>query len=451
MDRHTLNPAPTSSDQNGDQTSIDVWCITLGCPKNRVDTERMLGSLGPLHLVEDITKARVVLINTCGFIAPAVEESSRVILETANMLAGVHPRPLLVITGCLVSRFGSELCEAIPEVDLWLTVHEEDQLASRLYALGLIDHRANTASRVLSTTPIFGYLKIGEGCNHRCHFCTIPAIRGPLRSMLPDRILAEARQLLDQGIRELILVAQDVTAYGRDLGLHPGLETLLQGLAGLPGLRWLRLMYLYPAGLTPRFLRFLADLGPPLLPYFDIPLQHAHPDILGAMGRPFARDPRLVVDRIRRLFPDAALRTSLIVGYPGERLHHFRRLCNFVEETRFHHLGVFTFCPETGTRAATLPGQVGKQTKIRRRERVMALQAAISAELLAGYLDQELEVFVERPSPEWPGLYEGRAWFQAPEVDGITYVSGGNVRPGQAVQACVVDTKTYDLVALAEP
>lgn len=446
MQNHTLNPLPTSSGTQG----LGVWCISLGCPKNRVDTEQMLGAMGPMHTVEDMRQAQLVLINTCGFIAPAVEESTRVILETVTTLAGIQPKPLLVVAGCLVSRFGTELRDAVPEVDLWLDVAEEGRLGPRLNELGLIDHFASPPTRVLSTKPIFGYLKIGEGCNHRCRFCTIPSIRGPLRSLPPEQIVTQARALLDQDIRELVLVAQDVSAYGRDLGLRHGLETLLEKLAALPGLHWLRLMYLYPAGLTPRLLRHMADIGSPLLPYFDIPLQHAQPDVLKAMGRPFAGDPRKVVDRVRMHLPDAALRTSLIVGYPGERPHHFKKLCDFVAETRFQHLGVFAFCPEPGTRAATLPGQVGAGIKARRREELMELQAQISAEMLAACQNLEMEVAVERPSPEWPGLYEGRVWFQAPEVDGMTYISGANLHPGELVRAEIIEAKTYDLVALAE-
>ncbi|SDB29842.1 SSU ribosomal protein S12P methylthiotransferase [Desulfonatronum thiosulfatophilum] len=427
-----------------------IHCISLGCPKNRVDTERMLGDLGTMRPVDDIGQAKIVLINTCGFIAPAVEESTRVILEAAEQIKELSPRPLLVVAGCLVSRYGSELRTAIPEVDLWLAVEEERELRARLRPMADFELPAQDLPtlRALSTKPVFAYLKIGEGCNHRCHFCTIPSIRGPRRSMGLDAVVREAETILDQGVRELILVAQDLTAYGRDLGLRHGLETLLGRLARLSDLHWLRLMYLYPAGLTPRLLRFMAELGPPLLPYFDIPVQHAHPDILRAMGRPFAKDPRHTVERVREHFPDAALRTSVIVGYPGERPHHFQRLYDFVTETRFHHLGVFGFCPEAGTRAASLPGQVGTKTKAKRRDRLMELQAGISADILAQCQDQEMDVFVERPSPEWPGLFEGRVWFQAPEVDGMTYVSGVDIQPGDLVRAAIVETKTYDLVAL---
>lgn len=432
---------------------LPVFCISLGCPKNRVDTERMLASLGAFHPVQDPSRAGLVLINTCGFIEPAVRESTQSILETALRLRDLDPRPLLAVTGCLVSRYGAELRDALPEVDIWLGVHEEHLLAERIRALSSapVAFPKTVPDRVLSTMPAYAYLKIGEGCNHRCRFCTIPAIRGRLRSSPVQAVCDEARAILDQGVSELVLVAQDLTAYGRDLGLRHGLESLIAELSKLDGLRWLRLMYLYPAGLTARLLHFLADQGLPLLPYFDVPLQHAHPEILAAMGRPFRRDPRHVVDRIRRSHPEACLRTSLIVGFPGERPHHFRALHAFVQETCFDHLGVFAFCPEPGTPAAALSGQVGVKTKTRRREELMALQARISTDLLRRRQDQDVDILVERASPEWPGLFEGRVWFQAPEVDGVSYVSGAHVAPGRIVRAQVQDTMAYDLVALADP
>lgn len=410
----------------------------------------MLASLGALQPVDDIAQAEIVLINTCGFIAPAVRESTQAILETAMHIRGLTPRPLLAVVGCLVSRYRQELVKVLPEVDVWLGVQEEGLLAEKVAALLGMNHGRESPprGRVLSTKPSFAYLKIGEGCNHRCRFCTIPSIRGPLKSKPVLALLDEAQAVLDQDVSELVLVAQDLTSYGRDLGLRHGLEALLAELARLPGLRWLRLMYLYPAGLTPRLLRFLAELGPPFLPYFDLPLQHAHPEILAAMGRPFAHDPRKVIDRIRQHFPAACLRTSLIVGFPGERPHHFKRLHDFVAETRFNHLGVFAFSPEPDTPAALLPAQVGVRTKTKRREELMELQAGISTEILAQCQGQDMDVLVDRPSPEWPGLHEGRVWSQAPEVDGLTYVSGEDVRPGRMVRACIEESKTYDLVAL---
>ncbi len=432
--------------------TVRIHTISLGCPKNQVDTEWMLGGFGSAFVnAAEPEDADVVIVNTCGFIEPAVSESLQVILDTAEALAGLDPKPPLVVTGCLVSRYGQDLRAELPEVDLFLEIRRQGELLQRVREL--LAARGGQLppfppARLLTTAPGFAYLKIAEGCDNRCRFCTIPSIRGPLVSRPEAEIVDDARRCLDQGRKELVLIAQDVTAYGRDRG-QKALRGLLEKLAPLQGLEWMRLMYLYPAGLDREMLSFLAELGRPFLPYFDIPLQHAHPDILASMGRPFRRDPRAVVEQVREFFPDAALRTTFIVGYPGETEERFAALESFVRDARFMHLGVFPYYPEDGSEAAALPDQLPDEVKEERRDRIMALQAGISEELLGGFEGQELEVLVDRPHEEWPGLYEGRAWFQAPEVDGITYVSGENVQPGRMVRAVIEETKTYDLVALA--
>ncbi|NCD25451.1 MAG: 30S ribosomal protein S12 methylthiotransferase RimO [Deltaproteobacteria bacterium] len=438
-----------------------VHTISLGCPKNQVDTEWMLGALGPgLVNVLSPREADVVLINTCGFIEPAVGESLQVILDTAQDVAGLTPKPLLVVTGCLVNRYGQDLRAELPEVDLFLEIARQAELSDLAREMLASRNRSEDVlpvsgdgpggqARLLTTPPSFAYLKIAEGCDNRCRFCTIPSIRGPLVSRPLAEIVDDAAWCLGQGRQELVLIAQDVTAYGRDRGEKNALRTLIEKLAVLPGLAWLRLMYLYPSGLDRELLRFLAGLGRPFVPYFDIPLQHAHPDILASMGRPFRRDPRQVIEQVREFFPDAALRTTFIVGYPGETEAHFRALEDFVREARFTHLGVFPYYPEEGSEAATLPDQLPDEVKEERRERIMMLQAEISEEILAGQEGLEVEVLVDRPHEEWPGLFEGRTWFQAPEVDGMTYVSGEGVAPGRMARAVVEETKTYDLVALA--
>jgi len=432
--------------------AIRVHTVSLGCPKNRVDTERLLGVLGRgLVPAEEVAGADLVLVNTCGFIRPAVEESVETILSVIREAEAAEPRPLIAVAGCLVSRYGrGELSRDLPEVDLWLSTRELEQWPGRIgAALGKRKLDA-LGPRRLSTAPGFAYLKVSEGCSHRCAFCTIPSIRGRHVSRPLDELEREARLLVERGgVPELVLVGQDVTSYGRDLGLKDGLKRLLDRLMPIGGLKWLRLMYLYPAGLTDPLLRHLAGLGRPLLPYFDIPLQHAHPEILSAMGRPFAQDPCLVVDRVRAHFPDAALRTSLIVGFPGETAAHFQALKAFVERTRFAHLGVFPYHREEGTRAAALPGQVAQAAKTRRRNSLMKLQEAISRERLDALVGTRQEVLVEEPSPEWPGLFTGRVWFQAPEVDGVTYVSGPRVKPGRLVMADIEQAQSYDLAALA--
>lgn len=434
--------------------SISVYSVSLGCPKNRVDTEHLLGSLSlPIHPVEHMGRAQVILINTCGFILPAVEESVRTVMDAVRHLARLKRKPLLVVAGCMVGRYGVQaLAEDLPEVDLWLPNQDIARwpalLAQKLGIAGAEALRQGQGRR-LSTGPSYAWLKISDGCRHQCSFCTIPGIRGRHRSVPAQELVREAQGLLEQGIKEIVLVAQDVTAWGEDLGEKHGLKTLLEQLLPLKGLEWLRLMYLYPAGLNEDLLHFIGDAGSPLLPYFDIPLQHAHSDVLARMGRPFARDPRKVVERVRAILPDAALRTTFIVGFPGETEEHYTALRNFTEETRFTHMGVFAYRAEEGTPAATMPDQVEDKVKEWRRDSLMEMQTSISEEILAQYQGQSMPVLVDAVHPEWPGLHTGRVWFQAPEVDGITYISGPDVRPGVLVEADIVESSEYDLTALA--
>ena len=444
---------------------IAVYTVSLGCPKNLVDTEKMLGLLGEVYTpAQSLEEADLVLINTCSFIQPAVEESVQTILDIAYDINTLEPGPPLVVTGCLPARYGAELVRELPEVDLWLDFSEQPDWLAKLSRLlqdrseqarlstGLdrAGQEALEKGRIQSTPAGTAYLKISEGCRHQCSFCLIPSIRGRLRSFPRQQLRREASLLVRSGVRELCLVAQDVTAYGLDHGGRSELQGLLTDLAGLDSLDWLRLMYLYPSGVTSQLLQFLKDLGPPFLPYFDVPLQHAHPDILKRMGRPFAGNPWKTVELIRSFFPEASLRTSLIVGYPGETEAHFRRLKEFVSQVGFDHLGVFGFCPEEGTAAAAMPDQVDEELINRRRDEIMALQAEISRESLAGCRGRELDVLVERPDPEWPTLYQGRSWFQAPEIDGITYVSGYDLKPGDMVRTRIDDSTDHDLSGLAE-
>jgi len=433
---------------------VKIYTISLGCPKNRVDTERLLGTLGSaMRPVESVKEADLVLINTCGFIQPATEESITTILDAvrdaAKVLDETGRKPLLCVAGCLVSRYGQDLKDELPEVDLWLNT-EEMHLWPSMAAKALSVSVEQDTPRNLSTGPAYAYLKVSEGCSHNCQFCTIPSIRGPHKSWPVDFLIDEAEQLAS-AVPEIIVVGQDSTAYGSDLGPGHDLETLVKGVAGIPALEWLRIMYLYPAGLTESLLAVLKDHTPPFLPYFDIPLQHAHPDVLSAMGRPFARNPEKVIDRVRSFFPEAALRTTFIVGYPGETEEHFAHLMEFVRKTRFHHLGVFPYWPEDGTPAAAMDNQVPDEIKLERRDALMELQAGISEDILSQYEGETLPVLIERPSDEWPGLYVGRTWFQAPDVDGVTYVS---VPPeAELVLGSIVDVEidkadTYDLSGL---
>ncbi len=428
-----------------------VYAISLGCPKNRVDAEAMLGSIpGGMRAVDAPHEADLVLINTCSFIRPAVEESLDAILEMIETLRDLSPRPLLAVTGCLPGRYGEDLKKDLPEVDFW-GVPSELSLWSR--RIGQALHREEQArsgrpGRAVSTAPGFAYMKISDGCDHACNYCTIPSIRGPLKSESVDGLVAEAEAVLATGRKELVLTAQDLTAYGRDLKDGTNLLRLVEKLAALPGLKWLRLMYLYPSGLTPSFLSALRDVGPPLLPYFDIPFQHVHPDVLKAMGRPKSADAETVTARVREAFPGAAIRTTFIVGHPGETEARFQALYDFVARAKLDHVGVFPYYPEDGTPSAAVKSRVSMKEKLRRQEAIMGLQQTISAKKLAARVGEELDVLVDAPHPEWDGLYLGRTWFQAPEADGVTYVSGPGVFPGKLVKASVIEARDYDLTAL---
>lgn len=467
--------------------ALRVYSISLGCPKNRVDTERTLGALAPLQSIvaaPSPEKADLVFINTCAFIAPAVEETVRVLMETIDSVSGLptQKRPLLAVAGCLVGRFGKKtLAPDLPEVDLlldsdslqnWPKLLREALLARGVSAVATSASEAGAkpapkpapktapkltlgpapepGTRLLSTGPSYAWLKVSEGCRHSCAFCAIPSIRGKLVSQDAASLAAEAKMLLQRGVRELVLVAQDLTAWGMDRHEERGLIALLEKLLPLSGLDRLRLMYLYPAGLTRDLLGFLQQAGPPFVPYFDVPLQHAAQPVLSRMGRPFAGNPYEAVERIRSYFPEAALRTTCITGFPGETDKDFVELADFVSKSRFHHLGVFAYYAEDGTKAAAMPDQVEPSVREKRKDTLMALQREISEEIMQGYVSRHMDVLVDAPHPEWPGLHVGRTWFQAPEVDGVTYISGPGVAPGAMIRADIVENKEYDLVALAD-
>lgn len=440
---------------------LKLYSISLGCPKNRVDSERTLAELtgfGPVRPVDSLEEAECVFINTCGFIAPAIEETVRVVVDAIDRIGSLpeSKRPLLAVAGCLLGRYGIEtLAKDLPEVDLFLETRVLGSWGRRLREA--LEQRGKKASgspepgaRLLSTGPSYAWLKISEGCRHACAFCTIPSIRGSLVSTPAAELKREAELLLAQGVKELVLVAQDLTAWGTDFKPGRALFSLLEELFPLSGLLRLRLMYLYPSGLTKELLAFLKSAGPPFVPYFDVPLQHAASSVLSRMGRPFAGNPREAVDRIREFFPEAALRTTFIAGFPGERPEDVDALARFIQETRFHHLGVFAYQAEEGTRAASMPDQIPDAEKERRRDLLMVLQAEISEEVLETYVGTRQQVLVDAPHPEWAGLHTGRTWFQAPESDGITYISGPDVKPGAMVEADIMEAAAYDLNALTD-
>jgi ribosomal protein S12 methylthiotransferase len=432
-----------------------VYMHTLGCPKNRVDSEVMLGTLAEAgyRLVQDPARAEIIVVNTCGFIESAKEESIDAILSLAELKRDGRCRKL-VVTGCLVQRHAGELARELPEVDHFLGTGAYQDVAAIVadaHAKRLVVpdpdfvHSASTP-RVNSLPSHTAYLKISEGCDNACAFCIIPKLRGPQRSRPVDDILAEAAALAAQGTVELSLVAQDLTAYGYDLPGKTRLHHLLPELCKVDGVRWIRLHYAYPRDVPDALVEAIAR-EPKIAKYLDMPLQHSSDRLLRSMKR--GRDVRFLREllaRLRERVPGIALRTSLIVGLPGETEDDFDDLLRFVEEQRFERLGVFEFSPEDGTPAATMSRQVPTEVKRARFERVMELQQGISRDHQQAMIGRRLEVLVEGASEETEHLLAGRHAQQAPEIDGITYINDGVAYPGEIVTVEVTDASDYDLV-----
>jgi ribosomal protein S12 methylthiotransferase len=439
-----------------------VGVISLGCAKNLVDTEVMLGHLdGAGHrLVSDPADADVIVVNTCGFIEAAREESIQTILEAAELKKTGHLRRL-VVAGCMVQRYPEELRESLPEVDSFIgldqlseiidSVPERDgaqaggplQIVSGTGSSYLYDE---TTPRMLATPPWTAYVKIAEGCDHTCSFCAIPSFRGRFRSRAPESVVREARELASRGVREINLIAQDSSDYGRDLGRADGLERLLEELDGLPGVRWIRVHYLYPNTITDRLIESMARLDR-VVKYVDLPLQHAHPETLRRMRRGGTAAGHLrLLERFRSSIPDAAFRTTLIVGFPGETEAEFAALEEFVAEARFDHLGVFTYSHEKGTLAGDGEDDVPAEVKNERRERIMKLQQGIARTANERWVGRTLEVLVEGTHPETDRLLVGRLSTQAPDVDGQVLINDGSAGPGEFVPVELTEVAGYDLV-----
>jgi len=432
-----------------------VHLLTLGCPKNQVDGEVMLGVLaGRGHeLVLDPGEADVLVVNTCSFIGPAKRESIDAILDAARLKAGREGRRL-VVTGCLAQRYADELVRELPEVDAFVGTGDLLRIADAIEggpaAEPLVYRGAQhvlprhvPGGRVRTGAWWTAYLKVSEGCDHTCSFCIIPKIRGRHESRRPDDLLAEAGALVAEGAVELNLVAQDLTAYGRDLRDGTTLAALLRALAvRVPGARWLRLLYAYPASVTDELLEVMAT-EPAVCRYLDMPLQHVADGILRAMRRERSGDAlRRLLARIRAAVPGIALRSSFIVGFPGETDDDVRALCDFLEESEFSHAGVFRYSREEGTAAADLPGQLPEGVKAERRARVMEVQARVSARLAAAQVGREVEVLVERDAGR--RTFVGRTAAQAPEIDGVVRLTGV-AAPGEVVRARLTAARTYDL------
>jgi len=444
--------------------STRVYLHTLGCPKNRVDSEVMLGTLteAGYRLEQDPARAEIIVVNTCGFIESAKVESIEAICELAEQKRTGRCKKL-VVTGCLVQRHAEELARELPEVDHFLGTgaYQEiaevvaDAQAARLVVPDPDFVHSAKSPRINSMAAQTAYLKISEGCDNACAFCIIPRLRGAQRSRTIDDLVAEAAQLAAQGVVELSLVAQDLTAWGQDLPGRVRLEDLLPELCRVDGLRWIRLHYAYPRDFPDALVEVIAR-EPRIVKYLDMPLQHSSDRLLRSMKR--GRDSRFLREllaKIRARVPGIAMRTALIVGLPGETEEDFQDLLRFVEEQRFERLGVFTYSREEGTGAAAMPGQVPEKVKRARFEQVMALQQGIAREHQRAMVGRRLEVLVEGCAEETEHLLAGRHAQQAPEIDGLTYLNelavpgekgGGTAYPGELVTAEVTEAGDYDLV-----
>ena len=434
-----------------------VHLISLGCPKNTADSELMLGALvrAGFEVTMDPQQAQVLLVNTCAFIEPAKKESIDAILAAAEVKKnGLGKR--LVVAGCLSQRYGSELREQFPEVDIFvgtgnfldlpelLRRSERPELRPIPYAGAAHLLPAAEAPRIRTGDPFSAYLKVSEGCDHLCAFCIIPKIRGRHESRRPDDLVEEARELAASGVREINLIAQDLTAYGRDLEPRASLAALLHHLAPIEGIRWIRLLYCYPNFVTDELLVAIASLEK-VVKYIDMPLQHADDAMLRAMKRERSADAlRRLLERVRAAVPGVALRTSFIVGFPGETEAAFATLVDFVREQRFDRVGVFTYSREENTAARDLAGQLPEAVKRRRRAELMEVAAEISLEKNRDLVGRELEVMVEGAAPGRATRLRARTSAQAPEIDGMVLLNG-EAEPGEIVRARIERASTYDL------
>ncbi|MCM2264164.1 MAG: 30S ribosomal protein S12 methylthiotransferase RimO [Desulfuromonadales bacterium] len=435
-----------------------VSLVSLGCPKNLVDAEVMLGHLPPerYQIVTDESQAEVIIVNTCAFIREAKEESVDTILDVAEQKSSGRCK-LLVVSGCLSQRYQEELANELPEVDLFVGTADAPRIVELLdqglagkaprRAIGLPDFLYDhTTPRALSSPFYTAYVKIAEGCANHCSYCVIPSIRGTLRSRSIPSVVAEVEKLTSGGVKEINLIAQDVTAFGADRDDGANLIDLLEQLVKIDGLHWLRLLYAYPDGISDALLELMAR-EPKICRYLDVPIQHIDDRMLLAMNRRVdGAGLRALIERIRRYLPDVTLRTSLIVGFPGETDDQFRRLLAFVEEGHFERLGVFRYSREEGTPAATLPDQVPERVQLARYRRLMKAQSRVSFRKNRALVGRIEPVLVEGVSEESELLLKGRSVRQAPDVDGLVYINAGQANVGDIVQLRITDSSEYDLV-----
>ena len=432
-----------------------VGFMSLGCPKNLVDSEVMLGHLRlkGFTITANPEEAEVLVVNTCGFIESAKKESIEAILQAAALKTTGACKKLLV-AGCMVERYRDQLLADMPEIDACLGTRDIEQIAEVIGASDrLFEPEQDPAylydehsPRLLTTPKASAYLKISEGCDHSCAFCIIPAIRGPQRSRTIPSVVAEARQLVAQGVLEINLVGQDTTDFGRDLGNPDALEHLVRELGKVEGLRWFRIHYAYPNRLTDGLLQAMAETAN-CAKYLDMPLQHGDAKVLKAMARGGGRAVFLkLLAKVRRIVPGIFIRSNFIVGFPSEDEAAFEELLGFVEEARFEHVGVFTYSVEEGTPAFAQGDPVPARTKNSRKRRIMELQQRICRANNRALEGQELDVLVEGTHEETDMVFKGRHWGQAPEVDGQVLIVGGDVQVNTIQRVRITKGHAYDLV-----
>ncbi len=439
-----------------------VWIETLGCPKNEVDSERITSLLlrKGYRVSDDRNRADVLILNTCGFIQLAKEES---IEEIFNLIAVKEKdwRKKLVVCGCLAQRYPKELWNSIPEIDGLFGLNEMDQAGTvcslvlkgeRIYRVDrtIREDNGRRIARLAQSKP-YAYLKIADGCDNRCSYCAIPSIRGKFRSKKMESILKEAVQLASGGVKEINLVAQDTTLFGVDLYGKKKLPELLEKMSRIPPLKWIRLLYTHPAHFSDELIEQIA-LNPKVCKYVDLPLQHVSDEILTKMGRKVKRrDIERLISKLREKIPRLTLRTSFIVGFPGEKKKDFEELLDFVEEVKFDKLGAFTYSREEGTKAYDYKYQVPSKLKQERLDRLMLSQQRIVLEKNQSKIGKAFSVLIEAESDEGEGGLMGRSQAEAPEVDGVILVKGDYRRIGQLAKVKILDYSGYDLIGEAIP
>ncbi|MCR5618734.1 MAG: 30S ribosomal protein S12 methylthiotransferase RimO, partial [Lachnospiraceae bacterium] len=437
---------------------MKILFVSLGCDKNLVDSEKMLGILSKrgYEFTDDEAQAEVIVVNTCCFIGDAKEESINELIRLGRLKEDGKLK-VLIATGCLAQRYSSEIFDDLPEVDAVMGTMSiesigdivEEALSKKEEKISKIDpldaKPYSDSHRSLTTGGHYAYIKIAEGCNKRCTYCIIPYVRGSYRSIPMEDIVKEAEELSAAGVKELILVAQETTLYGTDLYGKKSLPELLKKLCAIGGIRWIRLLYAYPEEITDEMIDVIASEDK-ICKYLDLPIQHSENDILRRMGRKTSKESiEALIEKLRQRIPGMCLRTTLISGFPGETEDEFKELYRFVNETEFDRLGVFTYSAEEGTPAAEMPGQVPSETAIRRRDEIMELQQAVSFDLNESHVGEILEVLIEGYLPE-DGIYVGRTYRDAPGVDGLFFLEADKeLMTGDIVKAKVTQALGYDL------